>query len=63
MTSELRVTLADHAPGNYRVLMNLADELLAVAADRELPRLDEKLFLEIFAQAPKPKPPASARKR
>jgi general secretion pathway protein A len=46
MTSELRVTLADHAAGNYRVLMNLADELLAVATDRELARLDEKLFLE-----------------
>jgi len=44
MTSELRVTLADHAAGNYRVLMNLGDELLAVAADRELARLDEKLF-------------------
>ncbi len=41
MTSELRVTLADHAAGNYRVLINLADELLAVAADRELARLDE----------------------
>jgi type II secretory pathway predicted ATPase ExeA len=63
MTSELRVTLADHAAGNYRVLMNLGDELLAVAADRELARLDEKLFLEVFAQAPKPKPAAAARKR
>jgi hypothetical protein len=63
MTSELRVTLADHAAGNYRVLMNLADELLAIAADRELPRLDEKLFLEVFAQSPKPKPAAAARKR
>jgi general secretion pathway protein A len=63
MTSELRVTLADHAAGNYRVLMNLADELLAVAADRELARLDEKLFLEVFAQTPKPKAAASARKR
>jgi general secretion pathway protein A len=62
MTSELRVTLADHAAGNYRVLMNLGDELLAVAADRELARLDEKLFLEVFAQTPKPKPPV-ARKR
>ena len=60
MTSELRVTLADHAAGNYRVLMNLADELLAVAADRELARLDEKLFLEVFAQTPKTKPAASA---
>ncbi len=63
MTSELRVTLADHAAGNYRVLMNLGDELLAVAAERELARLDEKLFLEVFAQTPKPKPVAAARKR
>lgn len=63
MTSELRVTLADHAAGNYRVLMNLGDELLAVAADRELARLDEKLFLEVFAQPSKPKPATSARKR
>ena len=37
-------------------MMNLADELLTVAADRELPRLDEKLYLDIFGQAPKPKP-------
>lgn len=63
MTSELRVTLADHAAGNYRVLMNLGDELLAVAADRELARLDEKLFLEVFAQPAKSKPTAPARKR
>ena len=62
MTSELRVTLADHAAGNYRVLMNLGDELLAVATDRELARLDEKLFLEVFAQSPKPKV-ASAKRR
>jgi type II secretory pathway predicted ATPase ExeA len=62
MTSELRVTLADHAAGNYRILMNLADELLATAADRELARLDEKLFLEVFTQTPKPKT-SSARKR
>lgn len=63
MTSELKVTLADHAAGNYRVLMNLGDELLAVAAERELGRLDEKLFLEVFAQTPKPKVAAGARKR
>jgi type II secretory pathway predicted ATPase ExeA len=63
MTSELRVTLADHAAGNYRVLMNLADELLAVATDRELARLDEKLFLDVFAQTPKAKPSPAARKR
>ncbi len=50
MTSELRVTLADHAAGNFRVLMNLGDELLAVAAERQLVRLDEKLFLDVFSQ-------------
>jgi len=61
MTSELRVTLADHAAGNYRVLMNLGDELLTVAADRELTRLDEKLFLEVFSHSPKPKTPAKKR--
>ena len=49
MTTELRTTLAEHAAGNYRVLMNLADELITVAAERDLPRLDEKLFLEVFA--------------
>jgi general secretion pathway protein A len=55
MTTELKATLADHAAGNYRVMMNLADELLTVAADRDLPRLDEKLFLDVFGQPAKPK--------
>jgi type II secretory pathway predicted ATPase ExeA len=63
MTTELKATLADHAAGNYRVLMNLADELLATALDRELPRLDEKLFLETFAQPPPKKVAASSGKK
>lgn len=63
MTTELKATLAEHAAGNYRVLMNLADELLALAADRELPRIDEKLFLEAFQQQPKKKPATQATKR
>jgi general secretion pathway protein A len=50
MTVPLRQTLCDHAAGNYRILTTLAAELLAVAAQRELPVLDEKLYLEIFAQ-------------
>ena len=57
MTTELRATLADHAAGNYRVLMNLADELLSIAVERDLPRLDEKLYLEVFSHTPKPKTP------
>jgi general secretion pathway protein A len=61
MTTELKATLADHAAGNYRIMMNLADELLTVAADRDLPRLDEKLFLDVFGQTPKPKSPARKR--
>jgi general secretion pathway protein A len=61
MTTELKTTLADHAAGNYRVMMNLADELLTVAADRDLPRLDEKLFLDVFGQTPKPKSPSRKR--
>jgi general secretion pathway protein A len=53
MTTELKSTLADHAAGNYRVLMNMCDELLSVASDRELPRLDEKLYLDVFSQQPR----------
>jgi peptide deformylase len=34
--------------------MNLANDLLAVALQRELDQLDEKLFLEVFAINPKP---------
>jgi DNA transposition AAA+ family ATPase len=49
MTPPLRHTLCDHAAGNYRILTTLAAELLAVAAQRELPLLDEKLYLEVFA--------------
>jgi type II secretory pathway predicted ATPase ExeA len=48
MTPELMKTLCDHAVGNYRVLTSLAAELLASAAQREITRLDEKLYLEVF---------------
>lgn len=62
MTTELKATLADHAAGNYRVLMNLCDELLAIAVDRDVPRLDEKLYLEAFAQ-PQARPVRVAKRR
>jgi general secretion pathway protein A len=62
MTTELKATLAEHSAGNYRVLMNLADELLGVALDRDLPRLDERLYMDVFGQAPRQKT-TSARKR
>lgn len=62
MTTELKSTLADHAAGNYRVLMNMCDELLSVAIDKEIPRLDEKLFLEVFSQQ-QPRPAKAATKK
>jgi len=54
MTPQLRYTLCDHAAGNYRILTTLAGELLAAATQRDLPVLDEKLYLEVFAQDNKP---------
>jgi type II secretory pathway predicted ATPase ExeA len=63
MTTELKATLCEHAAGNYRVLMNLSDELLSAAVERELPRLDEKLYLEIFQQPQRQKTTAVGRKR
>jgi general secretion pathway protein A len=48
MTPELKATLVEHAAGNYRVMMNIADELLSAGAERDLSRLDDKLYLELF---------------
>jgi DNA repair protein RadC len=48
MTPELIALLADHAQGNHRSLMNMASELLALAAQREARHIDEQLFLETY---------------
>ena len=48
MTPALMQTLCDHAVGNHRVLTSIAAELLASAAQQEITRLDEKLYLEVF---------------
>jgi general secretion pathway protein A len=56
MTPELMATLAEHAAGNLRVLATMANELLALAASREIAKLDQKLYLEAFTPAPRPKP-------
>jgi general secretion pathway protein A len=63
MTPQLRHTLCDHAAGNYRILTTMAAELLAAAAQRDLPQLDEKLYLEVFAQPEAPAPRRSAARR
>lgn len=63
MTDELKRILAEHAVGNHRVLMNMADELLCAAAQRNLPRLDESLFLDVFQPSATPKAARSNAKR
>lgn len=62
MTTELKATLAEHAAGNYRVMMNIADELLVAAADLDRSQLDEKLYFDVF-QTPAPKSKLAPRKR
>jgi type II secretory pathway predicted ATPase ExeA len=60
MTQELVATLSEHAAGNYRILMTLANELLDAALQRKLKQLDEKLYLDCFAV---PSPPRRQRNR
>lgn len=51
MTPQVVAALCDHAQGNMRALMIMADELLAAAAQREAREIDEGLFFEICADA------------
>jgi general secretion pathway protein A len=48
MNAPVQNALCEHAAGNYRLLMNMAHELLSLALSREVPQIDEKLFFEAF---------------
>jgi general secretion pathway protein A len=63
MTPELVATLCDHAQGNPRALMNIAGELLDVAAQREVRHIDEKLFQEMCAAPPVPETKSARQRR
>ena len=54
-SAALTTTLCEHAAGNLRLLMNLANDLLVEALRQERDQIDEKLFFEVFACEPKPK--------
>ncbi len=54
MTPTLIQTLCEHAAGNLRLLMNLSNDLLAAASEKECDQLDEKLYFEVFTLDPKP---------
>jgi len=62
MALGLRHTLCDHAAGNYRILTTMVAEVLAAAGQRELSQLDDKHYLEVFAQ-PEAQAPRSAAAR
>lgn len=53
MTKSLKHTLVEHCAGNLRLLNTMAAELLTVAAKKELPQLDEKLFLDLYTLTPR----------
>jgi general secretion pathway protein A len=54
MTDALVHTLCEHAAGNLRLLMNMANELLLAASRQEREQIDEALYFETFALDPKP---------
>jgi general secretion pathway protein A len=47
-------TLCEHAAGNLRLLMNMANDLLVAASQQEREVIDEKLFFEVFSLDSKP---------
>ncbi len=60
MTDELQRTLCEHAAGNRRVLMNLCNEMLALAVAKNAKRLDEELYLEMTSAEHRPARPKAA---
>jgi general secretion pathway protein A len=54
MTTGLQQTLCEHAAGNLRLLMNMANELLVTACSQNMDTLDDKLYLQVFNPEPKP---------
>jgi general secretion pathway protein A len=63
MTQELMVALCDHAQGNLRALMIMADELLAAAIQQERDQIDEKLFFELYAAPTRAETKTAGRRR
>lgn len=48
MTKELVELLAEHGMGNLRAMMNMASTILLEGMVQEAPKLDEKLFFELY---------------
>jgi len=54
LSPSLIQTLCEHASGNLRLLMNMANDLLVAASQQEREVIDEKLYFEVFSLDPKP---------
>ena len=54
LSPSLIQTLCEHAAGNLRLLMNMANDLLVAASQQEREVIDEKLYFEVFTLDPKP---------
>ena len=54
LSPSLIQTLCEHAAGNLRLLMNMANDLLVAASQQEREVIDEKLYFEVFSLDPKP---------
>jgi len=63
MTAPLVKTLSEHAGGNLRILMNMANELFEEALRREARLLDEALYFDVFRDAREPQDAGTRRKR
>ena len=63
MTAELIRTLAAHAANNLRVLNQMAAEMLAAAVKKNLSRIDESLFFELFSPTGSKPSPNKPRKQ
>lgn len=63
MTPEVISALSEHAQGNLRALMNIAGELLALAAQREARQIDEQLFFDIVTAPSTAQAKVAGRKR
>ena len=59
----LTCAVLNHAQGNLRALMIMADELLAAAAEREARQIDETLFFDACAIASGPETKGAARRQ
>jgi len=60
---EVIATMADHACGNLRLLMNMGNELLAAAVEAEKRQIDAKLFFDVYPPTPNPPRNKALRRR